>query len=526
MTTQHPMGRRIALAAMLIAVGSITSRLIGVIREAVFAATFGRGNELAAFTAASTIPTLVYDLLLSGALSAALVPVFSRVVQQPEVRDALVSRVLSLMLVVVSGIILPLLWLAPQVVQLLAGGFDANLQLLTTTMVRWMLFAVPCMVVAGVMTAVLQAQQQFVLPAFATSIFNIGIIIAAVILAPWLGPIALAIGMVLGAVLQVALQYYGLRQSRLTWRTDWRDPSIVEMLRLYAPVALGMGFSAIGTLIDRRYATDFGAQVLPTMRYATTLIQFPLGLVAAAVSTAILPSLARLSDSKSREQFRSTVGTALTVVIALIVPASLVLWLIRVPITAVILQRQAFSVTDTQAVANTLMYYIPGLPAAAIDQILLFACYARGRTLAPNLVQGGAIIAYVLGVWLVMPWLGHSAETLAMANSIQWIAHMLLMVLLCQQQFDLRGLAIGQTLVLCVIAAAVTWAIVQAILVLVVISQVLMQVMVIAGVTAVVYLVVAWLLGITPVLLAADLLRQRLMTVIMRLWPTPPQARL
>jgi len=525
-TTQHPMGRRIALAAMLIAVGSITSRLIGVIREAVFAATFGRGNELAAFTAASTIPTLVYDLLLSGALSAALVPVFSRVVQQPEVRDALVSRVLSLMLVVVSGIILPLLWLAPQVVQLLAGGFDANLQLLTTTMVRWMLFAVPCMVVAGVMTAVLQAQQQFVLPAFATSIFNIGIIIAAVILAPWLGPIALAIGMVLGAVLQVALQYYGLRQSRLTWRTDWRDPSIVEMLRLYAPVALGMGFSAIGTLIDRRYATDFGAQVLPTMRYATTLIQFPLGLVAAAVSTAILPSLARLSDSKSREQFRSTVGTALTVVIALIVPASLVLWLIRVPITAVILQRQAFSVTDTQAVANTLMYYIPGLPAAAIDQILLFACYARGRTLAPNLVQGGAIIAYVLGVWLVMPWLGHSAETLAMANSIQWIAHMLLMVLLCQQQFDLRGLAIGQTLVLCVIAAAVTWAIVQAILVLVVISQVLMQVIVIAGVTAVVYLVVAWLLGITPVLLAADLLRQRLMTVIMRLWPTPPQARL
>lgn len=198
MTSQTPMGRRIALAAMLIAVGNITSRLIGVIREAVFAATFGRGNELAAFTAAATIPTLVYDLLLSGALSAALVPVFSRVVQQPEVRDALVSRVLSLMIVVVSGIVLPLLWLAPQVVQFLAGGFDAHLQALTTSMVRWMLFAVPCMVVAGVMTAVLQAQQQFVLPAFATSIFNVGIIIAAVILAPWLGPIALAIGMVLG----------------------------------------------------------------------------------------------------------------------------------------------------------------------------------------------------------------------------------------------------------------------------------------------------------------------------------------
>jgi putative peptidoglycan lipid II flippase len=83
------------MAAVLIAVGNITSRLIGVIREAVFAATYGRGEELAAFTAAATIPTLVYDLLLSGAISAALVPVFSRVAAQPEARDRLVSQVLS-----------------------------------------------------------------------------------------------------------------------------------------------------------------------------------------------------------------------------------------------------------------------------------------------------------------------------------------------------------------------------------------------------------------------------------------------
>ena len=121
-----------------------------------------------------------------------------------------------------------------------------------------------------------------------------------------------------------------------------------------------------------------------------------------------------------------------------------------------------------------------------------------------------------------MPWLGHSAETLAMANSIQWIAHMLLMAVLCQQQFDLRGLAIGQTLGLCVIAAAVTWVTVQAVMTVIVISQVFIQVIVIAGLTGVIYLVVAWLLGITPVLFAADLIRQRLTAVIMRLRSTPP----
>lgn len=516
MTTRDNAGRRIALAALLIAVGNITSRLIGVIREAVFAATFGRGAELAAFTAAATIPTMVYDLLVSGAISAALVPVFSRVAHLDHERDALLSRVLSLMVVVVGIVVLPAIIFAPSIVQLIAGGFDVPLQELTTEMVRWMMLAVPCMIIAGVMTAVLQARQAFVLPAFVTSIFNIGIIIGTVVLAPLIGPIALAVGMVFGAGMQVALQWYGLRQSVIRWRTDWNDPSIREILRLYAPVALGMGFSAIGTLIDRRYASEFGATVMPTMRYATTLIQFPLGLVAAAVSTAILPSLARLSDDTHRDEFRTTVGTALTVVIALIVPATVVLWLIREPLTALILQRKAFDQHDTLAVATTLTYYLPGLPAAAIDQILLFACYARGRTLAPNLVQAGAIGAYVIAVSATLPWLGQSAETLAFANSVQWIAHMVMMAIVCQCLFDLRGLALLPTLAQCVMAAAVTWCLVQAVVVLLPSMSALGQMLVVAPLTGVVYVGCAWLLGISPVLYAVNVLWHRVRGMIAR----------
>lgn len=516
MTQHDTTARRIAIAAMLIAVGNITSRLIGVIREAVFAATFGRGAELAAFTAAATIPTMVYDLLVSGAISAALVPVFSRVAHLDSERDALLSRLLSLMLVVASLVVLPIMLFAPAVVQMIAGGFDAPLQALTATMVQWMMLAVPCMIVAGVMTAVLQARQAFVLPAFATSIFNIGIILGTVLLAPLLGPVALAIGMLLGALLQVGLQWYGLRQSTIRWRHDWNDPAIREIVRLYAPVALGMGFSAIGTLIDRRYASEFGATVMPTMRYATTLIQFPLGLVAAAVSTAILPALARLSDDAQRDAFRETVGTALSVVIALIVPATVILWLVREPLTALILQRQAFSQQDTIAVATTLTYYLPGMPAAAIDQILLFACYARGRTLAPNLVQGGAIAAYVIGVRISMLWLGHSAETLAMANAIQWLAHMILMAIVCHRMFNLHGLGIVSTLVRCMMAAAVTWCMVQAVLVLLPALPAVGQLVGVATLTFVVYVVCAWLLGITPVLYAVSLLWQRVQRMLGR----------
>lgn len=505
-------GRTIAIAALLIAVGNITSRLIGVVREAVFAATFGRGPELAAFTAAATIPTLLYDLLLSGAMSAALVPVFSRVATQPKQFARTVSQVMSLLVIVVGGLVLPLLLAAPVLVRTLAGGFDSELQALTTTMVRWMVFAVPSMIVAGVMTAALQAQQQFLLPAFVTSVFNIGLIVAAWLFSPLIGPVALALGMVLGALLQVVMQYQGLRTLEWQWLPDWRSPEIVEIGRLYAPVALGMFFSALGTIIDRRYASDFGEDVLPTMRYATTLIQFPLGLVAAAVSTAILPTLSRLSNKSSLPEFRQTVAKALHVVMALIVPASLILWLVRIPLTAFILERQAFRAEDTIAVANTLTYYIPGMPAAAIDQILLFACYARGRTLAPNLVQGGAIIAYVLAVMVGIPWLGERAETLAWANSVQWIAHMLIMLVICQRMFDLRGLGLLHTLILTLIAAAVTWAVMLAVLALVPIASipVVLQLILITLMAGGTYLVVSWRLEIGPVMQAYQLIFEKI----------------
>ena len=508
MTTGQTQGRTIAMAAVLIAVGNITSRLIGVIREAVFAATYGRGEELAAFTAAATIPTLVYDLLLSGAISAALVPVFSRVAAQPEARDRLVSQVLSLMIVVVSGLVLPMVWFAPQMVQWLAGGFDAPMQALTTTMVRWMLFAVPCMVVAGVMTAVLQAQQRFVLPAFVTSVFNIGLIVGALAFTPIVGPVALAVGMVVGALAQVALQASGLRTMHIQWRTDWRNPAIREMLRLYAPVALGMGFSAIGTVIDRRLGSSYGADVLPTMRYATTLIQFPLGLVAAAVSTAILPTLARLRDDADRAAFRTTVAQALTVVVALIVPAAVILWLVRIPLTGLILQRNAFAAADTLAVADTLKWYIPGLPAAAIDQILLYAYYARGRTLAPNLVQGAAIGGYGIGVVIGLAFFGPSAQTLAFANSFQWITHMLLMAVLAHRLFDLRGLGLAQTIALCAMAGGISWALVSAASTLVGADTwpMVVQVGILSVIAVAVYLGVAWQFRITPVLMAYQLI--------------------
>src|SRR5215208_6109169 len=175
--------RRIAVAALLIAVGNIASRVLGLLRESVIAGTFGRGVEVDIFTAASTIPTTLYDLLVNGAISAALVPVFSEYAEGDE-REfwRVASTVINLALLVVGAVTALLVWQAPLAVTVLAGGFRDTIRDQATTMVRLLLPAVLFMALSGLITALLYARQRFLLPAFTTSAFTGGIIFGALLL--------------------------------------------------------------------------------------------------------------------------------------------------------------------------------------------------------------------------------------------------------------------------------------------------------------------------------------------------------
>ena len=312
--TSQSSTRRIAIAAMLIALGNIASRIIGLIRESVIASTFGASTAVEAFTAASALPTILYDLLISGAISAALVPIFSEYAEgEPDILWEIASTIITLALLVLTLLVVIMVWQAPALIALLAGGFPTDIQLLATQMVRWMLPAVVLMGLAGLITAILQAHQRFLLPAFTTSIYNLGIILAVLFLTMRFGPLSMVVGVILGAILQVLLQLPGLR-GLLRYRPslNLRHPGVKHILKLYAPVALGISFSIVGIILDRNLASQVGKGALAYMRYATTLVQFPLGLVAAAVSFAILPSLSRMSSSGEDESFRPVSYTHLT----------------------------------------------------------------------------------------------------------------------------------------------------------------------------------------------------------------------
>jgi putative peptidoglycan lipid II flippase len=314
---------------------------------------------------------------------------------------------------------------------------------------------------SGLITALLYARQRFLLPAFTASAYNLGIILGAVLLTPLLGPLSLVVGVLVGALLQVLLQLPGLRGMAYRPVLDLRHPGVRRILRLYAPVSLGIGFSIAGTVLDRNLASGLGEAAISTQRFATTLIQFPLGLVAAAVSFAVLPTLSRQASAGDDDAFRATLAMGMKVVLLLVLPAAAGLAALANPITAAIFQRGRFDSTDTAATAGALLLYLPGLPAAALDQMLLFAFYAHKRTLAPNLVQGAAVGIYAAtALALLSAHLGLSA--LIVGNSAQWIGHALILLLLSRGLVSLRGLRLGEALWKSLLASlamgGLTWA--------------------------------------------------------------------
>ncbi|PDW04646.1 murein biosynthesis integral membrane protein MurJ [Candidatus Viridilinea mediisalina] len=447
--------RSVAVAALLIAFGNIASRLVGFIREPTIAFFFARGVEVDAFQLAWTVPSTIYDLLIAGAVSAALVPVFAEYAEGE--RDEfwrVVSGVLSIALAALTALTALTIWQAPLLIALLAGPQQAELRELATPLVRWLMPAVLLMGFSGLATAVLHAQQRFLLPAFTMVVFNLGMVLGVVLLHQQLGINSLAVGALLGALGQVALQLPGLRDARLRLHWGQPHPAVRRILWLYAPVALGIAFSVLGTLIDRRLAAGFEA-ALSTMRYATTLIQLPLGLVASAVALAVLPTLSRQNAVADEANFRATLAMGLKVVLLLIMPATAGLAVLAEPVVALVFQRGAFGAEDSAATALALLLYLPGLPAAALDQVLIFAFYARKNTLTPNLIQGAAIGCYVL-VALPLLWLSELGFlALVLGNSAQWIGHALLTYLLLTRVVPLGGLRLGEAALKGLVAASV-----------------------------------------------------------------------
>ena len=433
--TQTPHSPGLARSAGLLSLGSAASRVLGLAREIVIAALFGATGLVSAFRVASQVMALLYDFLVGGMLSAALVPVLSEFLERRSRQEyeRLVGALFGIFSLALTLLVVALEVFAPQVAWLLAAGFagsDPALLDLTVQLIRVMAPVVWLLSMAGLLMAVLYSLQRFAFPALAPAVYNLAIVIAAPLLAGRIGIFSLAVGILAGAAVQLGLLAYELRRSgvRVRLGIEWRHPALLRILTLYAPIAAGLVISAFQIGLDRRLASGTGEQSIAWMANATTLQQMPLGLISVAIALAALPRLSQYFALGQEQAFRSTLGEGLRLVLFLIAPAAIGLWMLGEPLVRLLFEHNRFTPADTAQVVAALNIYVAGMVFAAVDFPLNYAFYARQNTLLPALVGALSVGIYVAVAFALLGRMGYLG--LVWADTAKQASHALVMLAL------------------------------------------------------------------------------------------------
>ena len=385
-------GQRLAKFASITAAATLTSRILGLVREQVLAARFGAGNEMDAFIVAFRIPNMARDLFAEGALSSALVPSFARHLSQHGRRGAwhLGHNILTVLLLATGAVACAGIVFADRVIAIVAPDFAAvpGKAPLTITLTRMMLPFLMLTAVAAAEMGMLNSLHHYFVPALAPAMFNVAMIACALFLAPRLShaglpPIlAIAIGALAGGIAQVVVQWPALRREGFRYRpaVDLRDPGLRQVLLLMGPGAIGVAATQLILFVNTLLATSQGTGAVSWLMYASRLIYLPIGLFGVSIGTAVLPAVAHQAAADDAAAIRETVARGLTLMLIVNVPAAAGLIALATPIVRLLFEHGRFLPSDTAATAAAVRLYSCGLIGYSTSRITAPTFYALGSS--------------------------------------------------------------------------------------------------------------------------------------------------
>jgi putative peptidoglycan lipid II flippase len=439
-------GRAIALAGVVVVAGVVLSRLIGWLRSAVFLAEFGGNNSnLDAFYAAFRIPDTLFQLVAAGAVGSALVPVASALLADGEGERArrLIATIANLMVLALVPLAV-LVWIAaPSIVPVIAPPDDSSQLALEIGLTRLMLISPMLLAVGAVMTAGLNSLGVFGAPAMAPNVYNIGIVVCAIVLTPFLGVYALAIGVIVGSAGHVLTQVRAVSRSGLySPQIHIHDPAVLETLKLMGPRALGLGVTQLVFLVNTYFAQslhDKGA--LTQYSSAFTALQIPVGLIGVPLGIVLLPPLSRAVAGGDNERFRRLVDQALRLLLFVVVPLTGFMLVLAAPTIAFLYQHGEFNAADTASMVPIYEVFLLGLVAHVLIALLAPIFYAGKDTKTPVTAALLAVVVDVIAAVVLFPFM--HLLGLALAIGLGAWAEVLLLVVLMEKRvgFDLRPLA-------------------------------------------------------------------------------------
>lgn len=391
--------RRVLRAAL----GTGFSRLTGLLRDAAIAYAFGASASYDAFLVGLFIPQALRQVIGEAGLASAFIPVYAKAQARGEAQAFARSflRVLLFFLPLLAGIgsVLSRVY-----VPILAAGFPQEKMAVAVNLAGFLFPLIVFISLAAFQAALLNAHGHFFLPALAPAFLNLGMVAGALFFSRFFRPpiLGLVVGTLAGGAAMVLFLFPSSR--RLLGKSSpapFVHPDLAEVGKRLLPCLAGVLVVEANTLVDNRLASYLPHGAIATLQYAMRLFQFPLGILAVSVATVALPALSQNVASTRNEDFRRTLRHGFLLSSALMIPASLGLFLLANPIVALLFERGEFRPSDTLWTAQNLVGYVVGLWAYALVYLFSRAFYALGR---PSLPLFGATLSLLVNIGLNLWW--------------------------------------------------------------------------------------------------------------------------
>jgi putative peptidoglycan lipid II flippase len=442
------------------AAATMTSRILGMVREMVYANFMGNTWVASAFALAFQVPNLFRRLLGEGALTAAFIPIFkNKEVQEGPAEMWRSANVVISGLVTGAGVICLIAMLGISLVL-------KTVQLVPETelMLRLLLLMFPYMVLvclAAVLIGIANARGHFFVPALGAVMLNVIMISSVLLLAPRLGGrldqqiFGLAIGVVLAGLAQALFQVPSLRREgfHYRWISPWSDPTVREVVRKMVPGSIGVAAFQINVLTTQSFSFWFDPSIVSTFNYSVRLMELPQGIFGISLATYLLPTLAGLAAEKKLPEFRQTLSQGLNYLSFANLLAAAIALSLAVPIVRLLFQHGKFGPEATVRVASALACLAPGLLMFSMNNILARAFYALGDIKTPMKISVFCLLLNLaLAIWLVR---SYRESGLAVANTLSAGFNLALLTYALRRKISRLGLAsLRQTLIVLIPASA------------------------------------------------------------------------
>jgi putative peptidoglycan lipid II flippase len=407
-----PGGGGVARNTLIFSIATGISRVVGLVREIVFASYFGTTPVASAYTLAYLVPNLVANLFAQSALSAAFVPVFTDLLQKGRRKEAirLASTLFWIMLICLGALMAFFILAAGFVMPLFIGPKLVKETGLTVGLSRVLFPVILLLGLNGLLVGVLQSYDHFTIPAISPAVWNAVIIVLLVVLAPRFHGdneiYAYAVGILAATVVQVLLAFGALGRIdfRLQVKIDWHDPRIRQVFMLMLPITIGLGIVNLDQLINSAFGSLVSNEAPRAIDNAFRVYMLPQGMFSVAVATVLFPTLSRMASKRDPAAMRSAVGNGMRQINLMLIPAAAFMVALPTPIVKLLFERGEFNARSTHLVSIALFWFAFSLPFGGLNLLLTRTFFAVQRPWIPTrLAATNIVVDIIVSIALYKP---------------------------------------------------------------------------------------------------------------------------